>query len=161
MLRLACLLLLLAAPAAGAQHAQHHAPAADRSAEERAVLAVIDTTFQAMAAKDSARFVAMADSGARLVLTRQQNGVTVARVIPVDVFAGSIARATNALEERVFNPEVRIEDGLATVWVDYDFYVDGRLDHCGKDAFQLVRRQQGWRIVNIADTQRREGCVAR
>ena len=49
-------------------------------------------------------------------------------------------------------------DNLATVWVDYNFYVDDAIDHCGEDAFQLFRAPNGWKIIAVADTQRTEGC---
>ncbi|HEX9164582.1 MAG TPA: VOC family protein, partial [Gemmatimonadales bacterium] len=62
------------------------------------------------------------------------------------------------LEERIYNPEVRLDDHLATVWVEYDFLVNGAVSHCGVDSYQLVRTADGWRILQIVDTQRRTGC---
>ncbi len=53
---------------------------------------------------------------------------------------------------------MRVDDGLATVWVPYAFYVGTRFSHCGYDAFQLARTPQGWRIIAIADTQRQDRC---
>lgn len=52
----------------------------------------------------------------------------------------------------------RTGSALATVWAPYAFYLDGRLSHCGVNAFQLIRRPQGWRIVSLIDTRRTEGC---
>ena len=53
---------------------------------------------------------------------------------------------------------MRVEDNLATVWNRYAFYYDGQLHHCGVDSFQLARTMQGWKVIAIADTQRRQGC---
>src|SRR5256885_3716182 len=40
--------------------------------------------------------------------------------------------------ERMWNPEVRIDGGIATLWTPYDFHVGPRFSHCGYDAFQLT-----------------------
>jgi hypothetical protein len=54
--------------------------------------------------------------------------------------------------ERGFRPEVRIAGGLATVWLPYDFYLDGKWSHCGVDQFTFVRTAAGWRIAAMAWT---------
>jgi hypothetical protein len=62
-------------------------------------------------------------------------------------------------DEKIWNTEVRIDDNLAQVWTEYAFYVDERFSHCGVDAFQLVKEDNGhWRIVNLIDTRRKEPC---
>jgi hypothetical protein len=43
--------------------------------------------------------------------------------------------------------------------MEYRFYVGERFSHCGVDSFHLVRTADGWRIVDLADTRRREGCT--
>ena len=63
--------------------------------------------------------------------------------------------------ERAWNPEVRVEGTLATVWAEYDFHFVSTFSHCGVDAVQLLRTGSGWKIVSIADTYQREGCVRR
>ena len=55
-------------------------------------------------------------------------------------------------------PIVQVDGNLASVWVEYSFYIGPRLSHCGVDAFQLARDASGWKIVAIADTRRRLGC---
>ncbi len=47
---------------------------------------------------------------------------------------------------------------LATVWTEYQVVIEGKLSHCGTDAFHLVRRNGAWKILNVSDTFRREGC---
>jgi len=56
--------------------------------------------------------------------------------------------------ERGFRAEVHVAGPLASVWLPYDFYVDGKLSHCGVDAFTLVRTEAGWRIASLAFTRR-------
>ncbi len=62
-------------------------------------------------------------------------------------------RVTNTdLVERGFDPVVHVQNQLATVWLPYDFYIDGELSHCGVDAFTLLRTNAGWRIASVSFT---------
>jgi len=56
------------------------------------------------------------------------------------------------IEERGFDPEVRISGPLAMVWLPYDLYLDGEWSHCGVDAFTLLRIDGDWRIASLAWT---------
>ncbi|MEI2720897.1 MAG: hypothetical protein V9E87_12310 [Gemmatimonadales bacterium] len=62
------------------------------------------------------------------------------------------------LDERIYDPEIRIDGGLATVWTFYAFFVGERLSHCGVDAFQLARTSEGWKIIALADSRQTTGC---
>ena len=127
---------------------------------EAEVIAVVQRLFDAMRAKDTVALRAVFHPDARLAGTgRDQQGNPVVRVNPIDGFIASIGRATAELDEQFWDPEVRLDDDLATVWTPYVFYVNGELSHCGVDAFQLARGGDGWTIVQIADTRRREGCT--
>jgi hypothetical protein len=45
------------------------------------------------------------------------------------------------------------------VWVDYALYIGERFSHCGIDHFLLVKNEAGeWKILELADTRRTEGC---
>ena len=59
----------------------------------------------------------------------------------------------------IWNPEIRIEDNLAAVWVEYNVWGGDTIDHCGTDHFQLFRSTEGWKMIAIADTQQRTGCT--
>ena len=128
---------------------------------EDEVLAAVHQLFQAMRARDTVALQAVFDSTADLVTTAPdgQGGFTVRRVAAPD-FVASIGRLTVEVDERIHDPEVRIDGGLASVWAPYDVYVNGELSHCGVDAFQLARTPSGWRIIAVADTRRRDGCTA-
>lgn len=57
-------------------------------------------------------------------------------------------------DERVFNEEVRIDGPLATYYADYEFWLGETLSHCGVDAFQLLKTDDGWQIFVLTDTRR-------
>jgi hypothetical protein len=55
--------------------------------------------------------------------------------------------------ERMVNPEVRVDQNLASVWTWYDFTTGGRTSHCGYDSIELARTATGWKIIYLADTR--------
>lgn len=127
---------------------------------EQEVLAVVNKLFDAMRTRDTAVMRSLFDSSARLVTTASRDGQPTIRSTRITDFISIIGRAPAAdtLNETISDTEVRVDDNLATVWTAYDFHVNSRFSHCGYDAFQMVRTPEGWKIIAIADTQRREGC---
>lgn len=61
-------------------------------------------------------------------------------------------------DERITFDQVLIDDNLASVWTSYQFYVGDKFSHCGVNSFQLVKGNEGWKIVHIIDTRRKENC---
>lgn len=129
--------------------------AQDADAEVRAV---VDRLFDAMRAQDTTAIRSTFHPEVRLALNSFRDGQPVVRLATADAFIESISRATESLDEQIADVEIRVDDNLATVWNRYVFYVGERLDHCGVDAFTIVRTTEGWKILHIADTQRTEGC---
>ena len=130
---------------------------------EQEVLAVVQRFFDAMRVRDTAGVRAVFEPGARLVGMRTRaSGEAYVQTLSVSDFVGFIGRdARAAWIERAWNPEVRIEGTLATVWAEYDFHFASTFSHCGTDAVQLLKSGSGWKIVSIADTFQREGCARR
>jgi hypothetical protein len=126
---------------------------------EAEVLAVIRTFFDGMRSKDTAALRSALHADARLMSTgRDQAGNLVVRSDAMDGFLRTVATVPRHFDEKIWDPEVRVDGDLATVWTWYAFYLDGTFSHCGVDAFQLARAADGWKIIQIADTRRTEGC---
>jgi len=122
-------------------------------------LATVQALFDAMRAGDTASMRALFEEDARLVMTyNDRDGQPGTNVATLDQFLQNVGSADGVLDEQFWDAEVHVEDNLATVWNRYAFYYQGQLHHCGVDSFQLARTMQGWRIIAIADTQRRQGC---
>lgn len=136
---------LVALPGAHAQSADHDA-----------AYSVVTRLFDAMRARDTAALRTAFAPGASL----QSISATGIRTDAIDAWIGSIGRAPAGavLDERLANPVVQVDGPLASVWVDYWFYVGERFSHCGVDAFVLAKIEDSWRIISIADTRKREGC---
>ena len=59
-------------------------------------------------------------------------------------------------EESLLSIEVKEDGVLAHVWTPYEFYVNGEKSHQGVNAFTLLNTGEGWKIIYLVDTRRRE-----
>jgi len=117
--------------------------------EEQAVLAPIHAMFEGMSKRDAAVIKAPTLPGGTMVLMR--NGKPVQMTF--DAFAERVGKpGTTQIEERIHNPLIRVDNDLAVVWAPFDFLIDGKIDHCGTDLFNLVRVDGRWMIAGVADT---------
>lgn len=129
------------------------------AAEEKEVLATVTRLFDGMRARDTAMVRSTFAPGAELKGVGMRDGKPGVAPTPADEFIRMVGSATGPQwDERIHRPEVRIDGNLAAVWTFYDFYLGDKLSHCGVDAFHLARLADGWKIISLADTRRREGC---
>jgi hypothetical protein len=127
------------------------------------IMAPIDTFFEGFAVGDTTKMWSVTERDARLMIT-DFNDAGAPRIRPITMkqFMEFMAQPREQrILETYWNPRITIHDNLATVWLDYNLWVGDKIDHCEKDAFQLARYESGWKIIAIADTQRKEGCVPR
>jgi hypothetical protein len=124
--------------------------------DEAAVLVPVQAMFDGMAHRDAAAIKAPWLPGGVLVVV--QNGVL--SQLTVEFWANRVATSgTTQIEERIHDPEVRIDHDLAVVWAPFNFFIDGKLDHCGRDLFSLNAKNGKWQIVALAATTRTD-CAA-
>jgi hypothetical protein len=147
-------LILLVAGATGAGLVTSSLQAA--TPDEQAVLAPVKAMFDGMAKRDAAAIKEPLLPGGTMVLMRDGKPTQ----MTFDAFAERVGRpGTTAMEERIHDPLVRIDNDLAVVWAPFEFLVDGKVDHCGTDLFNLVRKDGKWLIASIADTGRKDCAV--
>jgi hypothetical protein len=127
------------------------------SAEQQAVLAPITQLFDGMARRDAATIKKPLLSGGTMVLMRDGKPSQ----MTFENFADLLGKpGTSHIQERIYDPLVRIDHDLAVVWAPFEFLVDGKVDHCGTDLFNLVHTDGKWVIASVADTGRKD-CVPR
>jgi hypothetical protein len=137
-------------PFAGASVVMAQRPA------EQAVLKPVHAFFAGMSARDAAAIKQTTVPGGTMVLMRDGKPVQ----MTFTHFADRIGKpGTTKIEERIHDPLIRIDHDLAIVWAPFDFYVDGKVDHCGTDLFVLAHQEDGWQIASVADTSRNT-CAA-
>ena len=128
---------------------------------ERDAMAVVDKLFDAMRAGDSTAVRSVFADGALLGSIETKDGASSLKKDPggVDGFVKAVGSPHQAMwDERTANAKIHVDGDLAMVWVDYTFYLGERKSHCGVDAFQLVKGADGWKVVTLVDTRRRENC---
>lgn len=111
--------------------------------------AVVQQFLDAISTRDTTEFRATMLPEALVVSTSMRDGKPGYSARGVDADVKMLSREGPALLERAWEPEIRIDGLIATVWTRYDFHVDGAFSHCGTDAFQLVRTDEGWRIASV------------
>ncbi len=120
--------------------------------EEQAVLAPVQALFDGMSKRDATAIKAPLLPGGTMVLMRDGKPTQ----MTFEAFADRVGRpGTSHIEERIHDPLVRIDNDLAVVWAPFEFLVDGKVDHCGTDLFNLVRQDGKWLIASVADTGRK------
>ena len=129
-------------------------PAAAQSDEE-AVLATIEQLFDGMRAGDST-----------LVRTALHDGAMMSRATDrgfgfasADGWVHAVGSPRDQVwDERIWDVVIHIDQRLASAWMEFAFYLDDELHHCGVNSMQLYRTDQGWRVAHIADTDRGLSC---
>jgi hypothetical protein len=148
-------LALAAATGLLACAAEHEADAGPPpSPAEAEVIAAVDALFTAMYERDSTALRSLLLPNAWLVAVDE----TGTRPSDVESFIARVSGRDEGFLERMWDPEVRIDGPIATLWTLYDFHRGGEFSHCGTDAAQLAFVDGEWRIQSIIYTIEREGC---
>jgi hypothetical protein len=134
-----------------------HAQDADRPA----ILATVQKVFTAMRTRDTALLGQAFDTSARLAGVSTRNGPATVRLTVPSAFGSAIASAPagDVWNERIWDPEVRVDGDVAQVWAYYTFHRNGAFSHCGVDAFMLLKVGSEWKITQLADSRRTTGCT--
>jgi hypothetical protein len=132
-----------------------------QDAERANVLATVQKLFDAMRTRDTALLLQAFDSSAKLVRINRRAPSPSVTLTPPSQFAAALVRAPagDVWNERIYDPEVRIDGDIAQVWTYYTFHRNNTFSHCGIDAFMLAKVGTTWKITQLADTQRMEGCT--
>jgi hypothetical protein len=135
---LAALLVVIVAPVVHGQ-----APNAERDVVLRTVQAFFDT----MTARDVEGARKVLQPQGRFHAMRTRDGKTEVRSFANEEYLADLQASKQKMQERIWNPEVRIHGLIASVWAPYDFWIDGKLSHCGVDQFDLIKTGEGWKLA--------------
>lgn len=128
--------------------------------EKDEVKKAIQTMFDGMRAGDSSMVhsVFIDEVAMQTIAANRQGGMALTD--------GSLTDFLNALgtpheqvwDERILSYEIKIDGAMASVWTPYEFYAGENFSHCGVNSFQLMKGAEGWKIIYLVDTRKREGC---
>lgn len=128
--------------------------------EEEAVKATINQLFEGMRKADTTLIrKAFAKQNTMQTIVTGKDGKSAVRTESVDGFVKAVgAPHPEKYDERIVFTKVLVDANLASVWTDYKFYVGDKFSHCGVNSFQLFKGEEGWKIIYIIDTRRKDGC---
>ncbi|UII29990.1 nuclear transport factor 2 family protein [Fulvivirga ulvae] len=134
--------------------------AQEHSAEENAILDVVERLFEGVRAGDSAMVhtVFYDDVDFYTTLTNKE-GKPVLHKGTLKGFLDAIGSPHDVVwDEPIWDTEIRIDGNLAQVWTKYAFYAGDKFSHCGVDAFHLFKSENGWKIFHLTDTREWQDC---
>jgi hypothetical protein len=140
-MRAAAALLMLLLTAAAEPAAQ------SSSAERDAVLQAVQAFFDTMTARDVDGARQVLQPQGRFHAMRMRDGKPDVRAFSNEEYFADLQASKQKMQERIWNPEIRINGLIATMWAPYDFWIDGKYSHCGIDAFDLIKTEDGWKIA--------------
>ena len=129
-------------------------PAAAQMPEDE-VRAVIDKLFDGMRAGDSTMVSSVFYKGALMGRATDQGYGTNS----VDGFLKAIGTPHDQVwDERVWDVKILVDQRLASAWMEYAFYLDKDLHHCGVNSVQLYKTDDGWKMAYLVDTNHGTNC---
>jgi hypothetical protein len=133
---------------------------AQAKSDEDAVKATINLLFDGMRNADTLMLrKAFATQNTMQTIVKTKDGKFAVKTESVNNFIKSIGLPhQEKYDERIVFTKILIDANLASVWTDYKFYLGDKFSHCGVNSFQLFKGEDGWKIIYIIDTRRKDGC---
>ncbi|WP_174290860.1 hypothetical protein [Sphingomonas bacterium] len=153
------LLLALLAQVTPVQPIVHGTGLPPQGTDEASVMAPVNALLAGIAAHDGAAATArVRTDGTLTAAVERADGSHELRRMSWADFAARLKPSPQRVEERLLDPAVEIDGDVAMVWSPYVFLVDGKVDHCGADHFDVVRDGGSWKLLNVTWSQRSTGC---
>jgi hypothetical protein len=119
--------------------------------DEDQIKAVILKTFSAMKSVDSVALKSCFTEKALLHISQVRPEGNVVREVSIAGFVKNVmTRKPGDMDERVLSwGPILIDHEIATAWVPYEFYLNGKFTHKGVDAFILVKVGEQYKIQTL------------
>jgi hypothetical protein len=139
--------------------AQTAAPAQTADGDRAQIIAAVQSFFDSMEKADAELAKKVLVPDARFYSASERDGKVTVRPSTGEAFVSGFSNPNRAKAlERMWDPEVRVHGPIAQLWTRYDFHSNGTFSHCGIDAFNLVKMDDGWKIASATWTVERTGC---
>jgi hypothetical protein len=121
-------------------------------------LAAVEQIFEGMRTADAEMVREVFASDARFAVLDMRDGPARIGAQSVDGWLTAVGSSEGRWNEQVYDLDVRVDGNMASVWAPYTFYLDGQISHCGINSIEMLRDADGWKVTQLSDTRRREGC---
>jgi hypothetical protein len=128
--------------------------------ENTEVTAILDQLFTGMRTGDSSLVSRsfMPDATLQSVSTAPDGKIRVDKNAVAGFIQAVGTPHQEVWDERIYDLVIRVDGAMASAWAPYKFYLGEKFSHCGVNAFTLIKTESGWKIANITDTRRKDGC---
>ena len=122
-----------------------------KTSDEDQIKAVILKTFSAMKSVDSVALKSCFTEKAVLQISQIRPEGNIVREVPIANFVKNVmTRKAGDMDERVLSwGPILVDHEIATAWVPYEFYLNGKFTHKGVDAFILVKVGEEYKIQTL------------
>ncbi|RDW86912.1 uncharacterized protein DSM5745_03554 [Aspergillus mulundensis] len=130
-------------------------PHPSASSEIDSIISVIKGFVSALNAKNSTEFEKYCVRAGGMSLGPP--APTTPRFCTIGAFVEHIAKLDDEIEERIWDPEVKVygDGNLAAVWAPFRAKVNGVVNHVGVELFVLHKLNGRWKVTGLADSCRR------
>lgn len=129
--------------------------------DQEGIKQTINTLFDAMRKGDSTllRSTFAKDIVFQSIANKKDGSVTLVTEKANDFIKQIGTPHKEVYDEQIVYNDIKIDGELASVWAPYKFYLGKTFSHCGVDVFQLMKTKDGWKIIYIVDTRRKDNCI--
>lgn len=122
-----------------------------KTSDEDQIKDIILKTFSAMKSVDSVALKSCFTSNAMLHISQVKPEGNALREVPADKFIQNVmTRKPGDMDERVLSwGPILIDQEIATAWVPYEFYFNGKFTHKGVDVFIFVKSGNEFKIKTL------------
>jgi hypothetical protein len=126
-------------------------PVISMNADQKAALASFQAMLDGLGKRDKSAMMAQLLPGGGAILMR--NGKPAQMTF--EALTDRLSRpGKETHEERIHDAVLHVDGDVGTLWAPFEFLVDGKIDHCGRDIANLVRVDGRWLIAAIEDNGR-------
>ena len=127
-----------------------------QSSENVNIKTSIETFFDGFHQKDSLLMQSVLHESFKLESVAVRDNKVSKRDFNGKEFISAVTKRSDSpvWKEKLLSFNIKIDGPLANVWVDYEFWMDDKLSHCGVNSIHLLKKKSGWKIFNITDSRR-------
>ena len=133
---------------------------AQKTDDAKDAWAVVDKMFAEMANHNPAAIAGLYTKDSNLTaIIRKKDGTNAIAAFTGEAFSKNFAEKKGEIKEDMYAPEVKVYGDLALIFGRYVFFINGKISHCGVNAFHLVKTDAGWKIANASSTIDPTACT--
>ncbi len=125
--------------------------------EEKAIIETVNLFFKAINEQDSTIYKKIAFMEGQIW---RMNNIEDPSNYDMRLFQDDVKTFDPQVEilEKPLSYDLKVHNGVATAWVPYKLWVNGKFSHCGVDTFILIKTNGGWKIVSTSYTKDINSC---